>query len=117
MLKRGQIYLANLNKTNSSIQSGLRPVIIVQNNKGNKFSTTVIVCPITSANKKYLETHCYIGKSGGLTKNSVILCEQITTISIYSLKKYIGAILNKTTLNNLNKCIRISLELQDNDKE
>lgn len=108
-IKRGQIYLANLGKHIENIQKGQRPVIIIQNNKGNKYSKSVIICPITSIHKNRLRTHLDIGKSGGLHRNSTILCEQITTIPIYNLKRYIGTVNNKVALKKLNKCIRIAL--------
>ena len=111
-LKRGQIYLADLKTPNGSVQSGIRPVVIVQNNLGNTHSTTTIVAPITSAKKPKIRTHAYLGTSGGLSKESIALCEQITTISIYSLRQYIGAIKNNAILEQLDQCIKLSLGIK-----
>lgn len=108
-MKRGEIYLTNLNPKRGSVQSGLRPVLVIQNNKGNSNSPTTIICCITSISKKKLPTHLFISKSGGLRKQSTVLCEQIFTINKSDLKHYIGAITDNRTLKELDRCIRISL--------
>lgn len=113
-MQRGDIFLINLNKAYGSIQSGIRPAIIIQNNIGNQYSPTTIICCITTAKKKHLPTHLYISKSGGLKKNSIVLCEQLFTINKKDLIKYIGTIKNKRTLNRLNRCIKISLGIKEN---
>lgn len=81
-IKRGEIYMARLQPTNGSVQAGTRPVLIIQNNMGNRYSPTTIVVPITTKkkNKSYLPTHVKVPKYMGLYENSVILCEQIMTI-------------------------------------
>lgn len=80
-LTRGQIYYADLGTNKGSEQSGLRPVLIIQNNIGNKYSPTIIVAAITSQiHKAKLPTHVEIAKDCGLEKDSVILMEQIRTI-------------------------------------
>lgn len=108
-MKRGEIWLADLPKQNNHVQEGTRPVIIIQNDKGNQYSPTTIVCSITSAFKKYLPTHLFISKSGGLRKYSFIECEQIFTIDKTNLKQRIGTIKNNHTLEELDRCIRLSL--------
>ena len=82
MIRRGEIYYADLSPVVGSEQGGVRPVLIVQNDIGNKYSPTVIVAAITSQiNKAKLPTHIEISASEyGLPKDSVILLEQIRTI-------------------------------------
>lgn len=82
IVKRGEVYFADLNPVVGSEQGGQRPVIIVQNNVGNKYSPTVIVAAITAKiSKAKLPTHVEVRKDEvGLLKDSVILLEQIRTI-------------------------------------
>ena len=110
-MKRGDIYLLDLKENRGSIQAGKRPVIVIQNDIGNLYSPITIVCGITSVKKKWLPTHLFISKSGGLRKNSIILCEQIFTVNKSDLKQYIGTITSKYTLRRLNKCVKLSLGL------
>ena len=110
-MKRGDIYLLNLKHDSGSVQAGIRPLVIIQNDVGNLYSTTTIVCSITSANKKWLPTHMNVFKSGGLTKPSIVLCEQIFTVNKSDLQKHVGTITNPHVLERLNKCIKLSLEL------
>ncbi len=111
-MKRGDIYLLKLEHDNGSVQAGTRPVIIVQNNIGNAYSTTTIVCSITAANKKYLPTHLMLSTNGGLEKPSLVLCEQIFTVNQSDLKQYIGTISNKHIMKQLERCILISLGIK-----
>ena len=79
-VKRGQIYYADLAPIIGSEQDGIRPVLILQNDIGNKYANTTIIAPITSANPNtYFPTHVRI-KAKGLMKESVVLLEQIRTI-------------------------------------
>ena len=94
-IKRGSIFYYDLGVTVGSVQNGVRPVMIVQNDIGNSYSPTIIVAPITSAPKKhYIPTHVYIGKQFGLTEDSMLLAEQLTTISKNSLRDFIGMATN-----------------------
>ena len=102
-MQKGEIYLAKLPR-NGHLQSGTRPVIIIQNTKINKRAPTVIVCGITSKNKTN-PAHMYIGKSGGLDYQSYVLCEQIFTINKKDLIKKIGLLSNDHLLNILDKKI------------
>lgn len=99
------IYYANLSKnTVASEQGGVRPVIIIQNDIGNKYSPTVIVLPITSEIKKAnMPTHCIIHKSvkNGLKVNSMVLAEQIRVIDKSRLKDYIGFLDNADEQNDI----------------
>ena len=92
IVKRGDIFYADLSPVIGSEQGGVRPVLIVQNDIGNKYSPTVIAAAITSQiNKAKMPTHIEIDAKGyGLTKDSVILLEQIRTIDKKRLKEKIG---------------------------
>jgi mRNA interferase MazF len=110
-MKRGDIYLCDLGASTGHVQSGLRPVLVVQNDKGNQHSPTVIVCGITSSPKKIQPTHCFISTDGGLPKPSTALCEQIFTVNTAELKHYIGTVSNPYTLQKLDTCLQVSLGL------
>lgn len=81
--KRGEVYYFNLPDTNTHVQSGVRPCVIVSNNKGNKFSPTLIIVPITTKTKKSLPTHLKIDEEDyieGVGAHGLVLCETIITI-------------------------------------
>ena len=92
MIKRGEIYYADLSPVVGSEQGGVRPVLVVQNDVGNKFSPTVIAAAITSQlDKAKLPTHITLpAEKSGLPKNSVVLLEQIRTLDKRRLKEKIG---------------------------
>ena len=93
LVKRGDIYYANLNPVIGSEQGDTRPVLVVQNNMGNKYSPTVVVAPITcNLNKKPLPTHVKIPAFSGLAADSLALVEQIRTIDRTRFDGYIGRI-------------------------
>lgn len=108
-VKRGEIYMADLPNIGGSIQSGYRPVLIVQNNIGNKYSPTTIVVPITTKKeqKQYLPTHVRANKQPGLKPNSTVLCEQIMTVNQDSLKLQIAK-LNRRKLTEVNVALAVS---------
>lgn len=110
MIKRGDIHLANLNPVVGSEQGGLRPVLIVQNDKGNKFSPTVIVAAITSSEQKPdLPTHIAIlPEQSGLKKPSIILLEQLRTLDKSRLVSFIGSI-DDETMQQVEKALECSL--------
>lgn len=93
-IKRGQIYLVDLSDGFGSEQGGVRPVLVVQNNKGNKYSPTIIVACITSRakTKHHLPTHYYIPDSVGLKYPSIVMMEQIKVIDKARIIKYIGSV-------------------------
>lgn len=94
---RGDIYLADLRPAVGSEQNGVRPVLIIQNNTGNKHSPTVIAAAITSRQtKSRLPTHVRVGEVPGMFRNSVILLEQIRTLDKSRLLDYIGSLQLKT---------------------
>ena len=114
IVKRGDIYYADLSPVVGSEQGGVRPVLIVQNNVGNKFSPTIIAAAITSQiNKAKMPTHIEIDADDyGLSKDSVILLEQVRTIDKRRLKERIGH-LNDHLMNRVNEAIEISLGLEE----
>lgn len=95
-IKRGEIYYADLRPVVGSEQGGIRPVLIVQNNIGNKYSPTVIVASMTSQvdKKTHLPTHILLHKEDakGLPENSIILCEQLRTIDKSRIRDRVGSI-------------------------
>ena len=115
-IKRGDIYYADLSPVVGSEQGGLRPVLIVQNDVGNRYSPTVIAAAITSKmSKTKLPTHIDIpGQNAGLAKDSVILLEQVRTIDKQRLKEKMGH-LDRSTMNNVDNARQVSFGLTDNE--
>jgi len=110
LVKKGDIYFADLSPVIGSEQGGIRPVLVVQNDVGNKYSPTIIVAAVTSQlNKAKLPTHVEIdAKDNGLSKKSVVLLEQLRTIDKKRLKERIGTI-DDELLPNVNEALTISL--------
>ena len=111
-IKRGDLYYADLSPVIGSEQGGVRPVIVIQNNIGNKYSPTIIVAAITSQiNKAKLPTHIEISANEyGLSKDSVILFVQIRTIDKKRIREKIGCLDNNMML-KVDNGIQISLGL------
>lgn len=112
-IHRGDIYYADLSPTVGSEQGGVRPVLILQNNMGNRYSPTVIAAAITSrTDKSRLPTHVSIGKKSvhGLHKDSTVLLEQIRTIDRMRLKEHIGS-LDDMDMEQINEALEISMGL------
>ncbi len=114
VIKRGDIFYADLSPVIGSEQGGVRPVLIVQNDIGNKYSPTVIAAAITSQiNKAKLPTHIEIGAMEyGLAKDSVILLEQIRTIDKMRIREKIGR-LDEELMDRVNDAISVSFGLTD----
>lgn len=114
IVKRGDIFYADLSPVVGSEQGGVRPVLVVQNDVGNRYSPTVIVSAITSQiNKAKLPTHIEISASDyGLIKDSVILLEQIRTIDKKRLKEKIGHLDDELML-MVNDALKISFGMLD----
>lgn len=112
-VRRGEIYYADLSPVVGSEQGGMRPVLIVQNDVGNRYSPTVIAAAITSQqNKARLPTHIEISaKSVGLTKNSVVLLEQIRTLDKRRLKERMGSLDNEM-MHRVDDAIAVSFGLR-----
>lgn len=109
-IKRGELYYADLSPVVGSEQGGVRPVLVVQNDVGNKYSPTIIAAAVTSKiNKAKLPTHIELpSETYGLSKDSVILLEQIRTLDKRRLKERIGE-LSENMMNRVDKAILISL--------
>ena len=111
-IKRGDIFYADLSPVVGSEQGGVRPVLIVQNDVGNKYSPTVIAAAITSQqDKSRMPTHINVdGDSCGLSKDSVVLLEQVRTIDKQRLKERMGN-LSVSDMNKINKALNVSFGL------
>ena len=111
-VKRGDIYYADLSPVIGSEQGGIRPVLIVQNDVGNKFSPTVIAAAITSQrDKTNLPTHIKVDANGcGLSKDSIVLLEQVRTIDKQRLKEKMGS-LDLDAMNKIDKALSVSFGL------
>ncbi|MEG2387738.1 MAG: type II toxin-antitoxin system PemK/MazF family toxin [Clostridia bacterium] len=112
IMERGELYTASLDPVVGSEQGGTRPVLIVQNDVGNRFSPTVIVLAVTSQlHKARLPTHVAVGGDDcGLTRESVVLAEQVRTIDKRRLKERIGQ-LPPDVMARVSAALRVSLEL------
>ncbi len=109
MIKRGELYYADLSPVVGSEQGGIRPVLIVQNDVGNKYSPTIIAVAVTSQmNKAKLPTHIEVDTTCGLPKDSVILTEQLRTLDKMRLKDRIGIVPPKA-MEKVNAALKISL--------
>lgn len=113
VIKRGDILYADLDPIIGSEQGGVRPVLVVQNNVGNRYSPTVVVLPISSAKKNNMPTHIHICGSKMLPKDSVVLAEQIRTIDRNRLKGYVGSV-GFEIMEKVDKAVKISIGV-DND--
>ena len=111
-IQRGDIYYADLSPVVGSEQGGIRPVIVVQNDIGNRYSPTVIVAAITSQiNKSKLPTHIELEADVyGLPKDSVVLCEQMRTLDKRRLKGYVSSI-DEEKMVNVDSAIAVSFGL------
>ncbi len=111
-VRRGDIYFADLSPVVGSEQGGVRPVLIIQNDMGNRYSPTVIAAAITSRQDKAdLPTHIKVSAlSSGLQKDSVVLLEQIRTLDKRRLREHMGA-LSKDDMRRVNDAIGISFGL------
>lgn len=109
-VKRGEIYYADLSPVIGSEQGGTRPVLIVQNDVGNKFSPTVIAAAITSQRfKTSLPTHIRVNADGcGLAKDSIVLLEQVRTLDKKRLREKMG-ILDENDMNRVDRALSVSL--------
>ncbi len=110
--RRGDIYYANLNPFVGSEQGGKRPVLVLQNNDGNFFSSTLIIAPLTTRvyKKQDLPTHYIIEKAKGLAYPSIVMLEQIRTIDKKRIISYLGKV-GKDQMEEIDDHIRVSLDL------
>lgn len=111
-IKRGQIYYADLSPVVGSEQGGLRPVLIIQNDVGNKCSPTVIAAVITSRKTKAnLPTHVWLNAECGLPKDSMVECEQVRTLDKKRLKDFMGQV-SQEAMKEIDLGLRISFGLK-----
>ena len=117
-IRRGDIWFAELpvwDGTNS-VQGGYRPVLVVQNDQGNKFSPTTLIAPLTSKPKKSLPTHVFLSAAiNGLERDSIILFEKIQDINKSSLKKYVTHI-DETMYEQIDNAMCVSLGIRIDDR-
>ena len=114
VIKRGDMFYADLSPVVGSEQGGIRPVLIIQNNIGNKYSPTVIVSAITSQlSKNKLPTHIELdSEEFGLKADSIILTEQIRTIDKSRLKEKIGHINDAKVMSQIDNALGVSFGLE-----
>lgn len=115
-IKRGEIYYADLSPVVGSEQGGVRPVLIIQNDVGNRYSPTVIAAAITSQrDKASLPTHIMVDSANcGLSKDSIVLLEQVRTIDKKRLKERMGS-LDSVSMNRVDKALSVSFGLPFSD--
>lgn len=109
---RGDICLVDLSDNYGSEQGGVRPAVIVQNNAGNTYSPTTLICPITSKSKHMNKTHVELSPSdAAVVKSSVVLCEQARVIDKKRIKTKLGKIESQKKIEEINRRIAISFGL------
>lgn len=112
IIRRGDIFYANLNPVIGSEQGGKRTVLIIQNNIGNRFSPTVIVAALSAKTiKKSQPTHYKLKTIQGMDRDSVVLLEQLRTIDKLRLRQYLGS-LEKKQMEDINQCLAVSIGLK-----
>ena len=108
-IKRGQIWYADLSPVVGSEQGGYRPVLIIQNDIGNKYSPTVIAAVVTTRKTKAnLPTHIWLNNECGLPKESMVECEQVRTLDKKRLKSFMGQA-SQEVMREIDKGLKISL--------
>lgn len=109
-MHRGEIYLIDFGQYVGSEQGGIRPALVVQNDTGNHFAPTTIICPLTSKQKHKIATHVPISsEDGGIDKNSIVLCEQIRVVDKSRILQKIGEIKNPATIQEINRKLMLSI--------
>lgn len=109
-IKWGDVYYCDLGEGKGSVQSKLRPVMIVQNNIGNENGPTTVVAAISSVMKKmYLPTHIQLDPNCGLREKSIVMLEQIRTIDTKDLMEYVGTVRDAATIEAIKRGIAIEL--------
>lgn len=113
IINRGDMYYADLNPVRGSEQGGVRPVLVIQNNRGNRYSPTVIVAAMSAriAGKTNLPTHYKVSVQENLSEESLVLLEQIRTIDKQRLQNYIGQ-LGSADMKQVDRCLAVSLGLK-----
>jgi mRNA interferase MazF len=113
MIHRGEIYLIDLSNQIGSEQSGVRPAIVVQNEAGNMYSPTTIICPLTSKQKTMSATHVELTTADAeIVKDSIVLCEQVRVIDKTRIKKRLGEVTNVQKIEDINQKILVSFGIK-----
>ncbi len=110
--RRGDIFIADLTRDPLTRKSGVRPVVIIQNDRGNANSGSVIAAIVTGSRKKYLPTHVNIFPRHGVKRPSTILCEHIITIDKDCLLEYKGTVVNTSAYISLDIALAVSIGLK-----
>ena len=111
-IKRGQIYYADLSPIVGSEQGGHRPVLIIQNDMGNRYAPTVIAAIITTRKTKAnLPTHIWLNAECGLPRESMVECEQVRTLDKRRLKEFMGQV-SEEVMEEIDKGLKISFALK-----
>lgn len=111
-IERGDLFYYDFGSREGSIQSGLRPVLVVQANNFNVNAPTIIVAALTSVIKKqYLPSHIILGENYGLKKSSMVLLEQVQTVNKNELTEYIGTVDDEKLLRRINSALKKTLGL------
>lgn len=106
-VKKGEIYYYDFGNRQGTVQSGKRPVLILQTNDFNDNSATTMVAILTSATKKrYLPSHIFLGEEYGLSEPSMVMLEQTSTVNQNDLQEYIGVIKDEKTINQITKGLK-----------
>lgn len=108
-IKRGDVLIVDFSDGVGSEQSGKRPAVVIQNDIGNKFSPTTIVALLSTKTNKKMPTHVFV-QGDGLHRDSVVLCEQIRTISKQRIEGVIG-VLTDEEIKKVSKTLRLSLSI------
>ena len=103
---RGEIFMVDLPRTTTSLQSGSRPCVLISNNKANTYSPMVHIIPLTSRNKNNLPTHVEVDKNCGLLVTSIALCEQSMLIPKEYIKEKVGKC-DSNTIKKIEKALSI----------
>lgn len=113
-MKRGDVYMAGLDPVIGSEQGGYRPVVIIQNDTGNRHAPTVIAVPVTSSTgKQSLPTHAPLpAGEGGLWRDSIALCEQVRTLEKSRLGRRLGAV-TPAGLRAVERALQVSLDMAE----
>ena len=111
MCKRGDIYYVDFGKREGSKQGGIRPSLVVSNNKANKYSPVITVVPLSARvwKKKYLPTHVLIPRSRGLNRPSMALAEQVETLDKTRLGDRIGEVLDEMVMEQITVALQIQI--------
>lgn len=113
MIHRGEIYLIDLSNQVGSEQSGVRPAVVVQNETGNMYSPTTIICPLTSKTKTMSVTHVQLTTDDAeIIRDSVVLCEQVRVIDKTRIRKRLGEVTNLQKIEDINQKILVSFGIR-----